>query len=189
MDPTPLSVFPALSTRRLLLRPIAREDTAFVVRHFLNPLVQRYLLDEEPLTSSLEAAAIVDFYLERPDAPYNRWVVIRSDDGEPIGTCGFHKWSRTHCRAEIGYDLSPAFWGQGYMREAVRAMLQHGFSKLGMHRIEAIVALANTPSANLLRRLGFQQEGVLRAYYRRGGAFHDHQLFACLHSDLTGEHD
>lgn len=71
--------FPALSTARLLLRPISRADTAFVTRHFLDPQVQRFLLDEEPLGSAEEAAAIVDFYLERPDAPYNRWVVLRRD--------------------------------------------------------------------------------------------------------------
>lgn len=174
-------------TERLLLRPLSREDTAFVTRHFLDPQVQRFLLDEEPPGSAEEAAAIIDFYLERPDAPYNRWVVLRRADGEPLGTCGFHKWSRVHARAEIGYDLSPAFWGRGYMREAVRAMLEHGFGPLGLHRVEAQVALRNTPSAKLLRRLGFQLEGVLRGYYRHGGVFHDHQLFSCLRGELVAE--
>lgn len=46
------------------------------------------------------------------------------------------------------------------------------------------MALPNTASANLLRRLGFQREGVLRAYYRRDGVFYDHQLFACLRDEL-----
>jgi ribosomal-protein-alanine N-acetyltransferase len=186
MDTPHAPAFPALSTERLLLRPIAREDTPFVVRHFLDPLVQRYLLDEEPMTRPEQAASIVDFYLERPDAPYNRWIVVRRADGTPLGTCGFHKWSRAHARAEIGYDLSPAFWGQGYMGEAVRAMLEHGFGPMGLQRVEALVALPNTASANLLRRLGFQREGVLRAYYRRDGVFYDHQLFACLRDELLG---
>lgn len=177
------SAFPALVTARLLLRPIARADTAFVVRHFLDPLVQRYLLDEEPLTSPAQAAAIVDLYLEPPDAPYNRWVIVRRADDTPVGTCGFHKWNRVHRRAEIGYDLSPAFWGQGYMREAVHAMLAHGFDAMGLHRVEALVALPNTASAKLLVRLGFQREGLLRGYYFRDGAFHDHLLFACLRGE------
>jgi [ribosomal protein S5]-alanine N-acetyltransferase len=131
--------------------------------------VQRFLLDEEPLGSAEEAAAIIDFYLERPDAPFNRWVVLRREDGEPLGTCSFHKWSRVHARAEIGYDLSPAFWGRGYMSEAVGAMLYYGFGPLGLHRVEVQVALPNTPSTKLLHRLGFQLEGVLRAYYRHDG--------------------
>lgn len=153
------------------------------MQHFLDPDVQRFLLDEEPLTSPEQAVAIVDFYLERPDAPYNRWVVVRRDDGTSVGTCGFHKWSRAHRRAEIGYDLSPQFWKHGYMGEAVEAMLDHGFGAMGLRRIEAIVAPANTASAALLQRLGFQHEAVLRDYYYRDGAFFDHYLFACLPSD------
>lgn len=181
--PDPAPAFPALATARLTLRPISRADTPFVVQHFLDPAVQRFLLDEEPLTTPEQAAAIVDFYLERPDAPYNRWVVVRRDDGAPMGTCGFHKWSRAHRRAEIGYDLSPQFWRRGYMREAVAAMLDHGFGPMGLHRIEAIVAPANSASAALLQGLGFQREAVLRDYYCRDGAFFDHHLFACLASD------
>lgn len=175
--------FPMLTTERLSLRPIARSDTPFIVRHFLDPQVQRYLLDEAPFTTEAEAAAVVDFYLERPNLPYNRWVVVRQSDGEPLGTCGFHRWSRQHKRAEIGYDLSPAYWGNGYMREAVRAMLVHGFGALDLQRIEAIVALANEPSAQLLLQCGFQREAVLRNYYFRDGVFHDHQLFACLRGE------
>jgi ribosomal-protein-alanine N-acetyltransferase len=176
-------LFPPLTTDRLVLRPIAHSDTPFIVRHFLNPQVQRYLLDEEPFTTEAQAAAIVDFYLERPDLPYNRWVVVRQSDDEPLGTCGFHRWNRQHRRAEIGYDLGPAFWGHGYMREAVRAMLVHGFGTLNLHRIEAIVAVLNEPSARLLRSCGFQREAVLRDYYFRDGLFHDHQLFACLRGE------
>ena len=175
--------FPPLRTERLLLRPIARDDTPFVVRHFCDPLVQRYLVDEEPMATAEQAAAIVDFYLERPDAPYNRWVVLRASDGAPIGTCGFHKWSQQHRRAEIGYDLSPVAWGQGYMREAVRAMLAHGFGALGLHRVEALVAVANQPSARLLLALGFRREGLLRDYFQQGGVFYDHLLFARLSGD------
>ena len=175
--------FPPLTTERLLLRPIARDDEAFVVRHFLDPQVQRYLLDEEPMTTAAQAAAIIDFYLERPDAPYNRWIVVRRADGEPLGTCGFHKWNRQHRRAEIGYDLSPDYWGHGYMREAVAAMLQHGFATLGLHRIEAIVAMANEASARLLQQLGFRHEGRLRDYYFHNGVFYDHDLFARLDLD------
>lgn len=176
-------LFPTLRTKRLVLRPIARTDTPFIVRHFLDPQVQRYLLDEELFTTEAQAAAIIDFYLERPDLPYNRWIVVRKSDGEPLGTCGFHRWKPQHQRAEIGYDLSPASWGHGYMREAVRAMLAHGFGTLELHRIEAIVAVANAPSANLLCRLGFQREAILRDYYFRDGVFHDHQLFACLRGE------
>ena len=97
-----------------------------------------------------------------------------------IGTIGFHKWSRAHLRAEIGYDLSPEHWGKGYMGEAARAATDRGFQKMGLHRIDARVYVENQPSIRLLQRLGFKQEGTLRDYFRLSGTFYDHFVFSLL---------
>lgn len=169
-----------LQTARLTLRPLGRADLAFAVRHFTDPAVNRFLLDDEPITTAAQAEAIVDFYVAPAGDSFNRWVLVRRADGAPLGTCGFHRWSRQHRLAEIGYDLSPQHWGQGYMREAVGAMLAHGFGPLGLHRVEALVALANTRSAHLLEALGFVREGVLRDRFFSGGRYHDHALYAFL---------
>lgn len=175
--------FPLLETARLLLRPIHASDAAFVIEHFLDPAVQQYLYDEEPLTTPEQALAIIDFYTAASTSDYNRWILVRKTDRQPLGTCGFHKWSRQHRRAEIGYDLSPAYQGCGYMSEAVHAMLEHGFSMLGLARIEALVAVTNTRSRTLLQRLGFLHEGTLRKYFWSAGQAYDHQLFARLSTD------
>ncbi|NTU82572.1 MAG: GNAT family N-acetyltransferase [Chloroflexales bacterium] len=174
----PLAV--TLETDRLLLRPIRREDTPFAVRHFTDPEVYRFMRDDEPITTAEQATAIVAFYVDQPGDTYNRWVLVRKTDGVALGTCGYHRWNRQHRKAEIGYDLSPTWQGQGYMREAVAAMLAHGFTAMHLHRIEAVVAVANARSAHLLRQLGFAHEGVLRESFFSGGQFHDHLLFARL---------
>jgi [ribosomal protein S5]-alanine N-acetyltransferase len=182
--------FPPLETARLFLRSISYADTSFVIQHFLDPIVQRYLYDDEPITTPEQATAILDFYLAAPDADYNRWTIVRKTDHQPIGTCGFHKWSRPHRRAEIGYDLSPVYQGYGYMTEAVEAMVQHGFSRLNLHRIEALVAVENTRSLALLQRLSFQQEGLLREYFWSNGKAHDHYMLARLCTDVPpNKHD
>lgn len=181
MDNAPTAALAAtLATERLLLRPLSFEDSAFAARHFTDPAVHRFMLDDEPITTAEQAAAIVRFYVATPGATYNRWVLVRKADGEPLGTCGYHRWSRQHHKAELGYDLSPAWQGQGYMREAVGATLRHGFEALGLHRVEALVAVANERSAHLLRRLGFAREGLLRECFFSGGRFHDHELYALL---------
>ncbi|HMQ32968.1 MAG TPA: GNAT family protein [Chloroflexaceae bacterium] len=181
MDDSPMTLLAAtLETERLLLRPIGREDLAFAVRHFTDPAVHRFMLDDEPITTAERAAEIVRFYVDTPGATYNRWVLARKADGEPLGTCGYHRWSRQHRKAEIGYDLSPAWQGQGYMREAVGAVLRHGFEALGLHRVEALVAVANERSAHLLRSLGFAREGLLRENFFSGGRFPYHELYAPL---------
>ena len=176
-------IFPTLETERLILRPLAADDLEFVFRHFSDPQVGRYLLDDEPVTTRTQAQAILDFYLPPDDKPYNRWVLTRRSDGEPLGTCGFHKWRKPHHCAEIGYDLTPAGWGQGYMTEALRAVLQHGFGPMDLNRVEALIHPGNQASLRLAERLGFRREGLLRQCICQAGVYYDHWLLARLKAD------
>jgi len=172
--------FPILETGRLILRQLTNDDLDFVFRHFSDPRVNEYLLDEPPVASLAEAQAIIDFYQEPKANTYNRWGLVRKSDGRMIGTVGFHKWSKAHRRAEIGYDLSPGAWGEGYMSEAVRAAIGHGFEHMALHRIDALVYTANDRSFRLLQKLGFRQEGLLRDYFTLNGVYYDHYLYALL---------
>ena len=122
--------FPAIETERLILRQMTLEDTDFVFQHFSDPAVSRYLMDEPPVTEYAQAQEIIQFFLEPEEKTYNRWLMVRKSDHRSIGTCGFHKWDKRYFRAEIGYDLSPSFWGQGYMMEALRAVISNGFEQM-----------------------------------------------------------
>lgn len=175
--------FPTLETERLILRQMTLEDADFVFQHFGDPAVSRYLMDEPPVTEYARAQEIIQFYLEPEEKTHNRWVMVRKADHQYIGTCGFHKWDRQHFRAEIGYDLSPSCWGQGYMMEALRTVISNGFAQMRLNRIEALVYVENGRSIQLLRRLGFKQEGVLREYLYSDGRFYDHYLFALLQKE------
>jgi ribosomal-protein-alanine N-acetyltransferase len=69
------------------------------------------------------------------------------------------------------------------MSETLRVVLSHGFEQMRLNRIEAVVYVGNDRSIQLLKRLGFQQEGILRDYYYLDGGFYDHYLFALLLKD------
>lgn len=175
--------FPDLRTERLILRSMCEEDIDFVFRQFSSPQVTEYLMDEPPLTSMEGAREIVEFYLNPEGKNHNRWILIRRIDQKPIGTCGFHKWDKAHFRAEIGYDLMPEYWGQGYMTEAVRAAIGNGFTRMGLNRIDALVYTGNPRSYKLLQKLGFRQEGILRDYFCLNGVFYDHYIYGLLRRD------
>jgi len=177
------SDFPSLETERLVLRPLTSLDLEFVFRHFSDPDVNRYLLDEEPVATLEQAQEIVDFYSPPEGKPYNRWVIVRKSDLRAIGTCGYHQWQKVHQRAEIGYDLEKASWKQGIMTEALRALLQFGFDHMELNRVEALVYVENEASVRLLERLGFQKEGLLRQYFRRGAMYYDHWLLSLLKAE------
>jgi ribosomal-protein-alanine N-acetyltransferase len=172
--------FPSLETERLLLRQMTLEDTDFVFRHFSDSTVTQYLMDEPPVTEYAQAQEIIQFYMEPEGKTHNRWGIIRKSGNQLIGTCGYHKWDKRYFRAEIGYDLSPGFWGQGYMTEALRVVISNGFERMRLNRIEALVYIKNDRSIQLLQRLGFKQEGILRDYFYVDGKFYDHYIFALL---------
>ena len=100
---------------------------------------------------------------------------------ETIGACGFHNWQPEHQRAEIGYaHYREEFKHQGYMKEALVAVLNYGFHGMNLHRIDSLVSDSNTPSLKLMRHFGFTQEGALREHYLRDGIFESSLMFGLL---------
>lgn len=85
--------------------------------------------------------------------------------------------------ATLGYWMGAPYAGKGWMTKAVGAACRHGFSRMGLHRIEAACLRANLPSRALLERNRFHLEGAARAYLKIDGKWADHLLFARLESD------
>jgi ribosomal-protein-alanine N-acetyltransferase len=83
----------------------------------------------------------------------------------------------------LGYWMGRPFAGQGYMKDAVRALLPFVFHDLGLHRLEAACLPSNEPSKAVLAAAGFTEEGYAREYLRINGAWRDHVLFSLLASD------
>lgn len=112
-----------------------------------------------------------------------RWS-IALQGGEIIGSCGYNQWQlQGTYRGEIGCELSPAYWGQGYMREALELVLDFGFGPMGLNRIEALCHPGNVRAHRLFQALGFGQEGLLRQYRHTASGFQDAALFALLRSE------
>jgi ribosomal-protein-alanine N-acetyltransferase len=102
------------------------------------------------------------------------------DTNEHIGWCGYHTWYLDHCRAEVGYGLSPDYQNQGYRTEALKAILDYGFSELNLQRVEAFLSPTNVTSLRLMQIFGFQKEGLLHEHYRVDGVNEDSLVFSLL---------
>ncbi len=179
--------FPALETKRLHLRQLKIDDLDFIYQHFSDPRISEFLLDEPPISDISQAREIIEFYQQPEGKSWNRWGISLKTSGQLIGTCGFHKWNKHDLHAEIGYDLNPEFWGQGIMTEALRAAIQNGFERMGLNRIAAIVYPQNQKSLQLLHKLGFQTEGLLRDYHHLNGNFYDHNILSLIKRDWKPE--
>ena len=150
--------FPELETVRLRLRLLTLEDHEAVFAHFADEEVTRFM-DIPPCRHIGEADEIIRFHLEDSGC---RWGIFDKSTGQLAGTVGYHCWvTGESSRAEIGFDLSRNYWGQGFMAEALPQVLTFGFEGMGLERIEATVEPANERSLRLVSRLGFQRENEL----------------------------
>ncbi|MBT3285198.1 GNAT family N-acetyltransferase [Candidatus Bathyarchaeota archaeon] len=158
---------PTLLSKRLRLRPILIDDVEFIYELFSRSETNKY--SEYPdLKTRDEAVEMYDKFM-RPGGE-SRFRVIIERLGESIGTIGMYSNSKDHKRAEIGYDLMREHWGNGYMTEAVEALVSYGFETLGLERIEATVDPENGASIRILEKNSFQHEGTLRKrFHYKGG--------------------
>lgn len=77
--------------------------------------------------------------------------------------------------AEIGWWLSPPYWGRGITTAAVKRYIQYGFEDLELHRVDAGVFVTNPASARVAEKVGMLLEGVAVDGYLKNG-----ELFDCL---------
>lgn len=174
--------FPVLTTQRLRLRQVEPRDAEDLYAMFSDEETMRFY--GEAYQSLEEALAYIrlrqEDYAQRNAI---RWGIMLHDDDRIIGSCGFHHFDEGYHRAETGYVINRAYWGQGIMSEAMTAILRYGFADMGLHRIEAIIDFANERSKNLLLKLGFQYEGNLRQRYAFRGGFEDEHYFGLLRDE------
>ena len=172
--------FPQLESDNLILREIKLSDAEAIYRIFSDRQVLKYY-DVEAFKTIEEAKYLIYSLSESfREEEVIRWGIVKKEDNVIIGTCGYSGWNKNRLRAEIGYELSQAYWRQGIMTKALSAVIEYGFEKMQLNRIEATVMLPNIASMELLRKFGFQEEGILRERGFWKGNFHDLKMFALL---------
>lgn len=97
-----------------------------------------------------------------------------------VGVIGFHGMSRVNRSIAIGYWLAAAHQGRGLMTRACEALLRYAFEDLGLHRVEIRCAPANHRSRAIPIRLGFQEEGLIRAAQRGREGYDDLVVYGLL---------
>lgn len=176
-----MQAFPTLRTERLVLRQLRLQDSEHIYSYFSTDEVTKYY-DLEPFTGPVQAENLIISWQERYNNQQGiRWAISLREEDRIIGTCGFHNWSRKHRKAEVGYELSPEYWGQGLMTEALNRIILYGMEEMGLHRIGAVIFPDNAASRRLLEDTGFWEEGTLKGYYYKNNKFIDAVIFSKLY--------
>lgn len=168
--------FPNLETPRLRLRQATEADAEAIFSLFSDPQMTQFH-DLDTFTHLDQARAVI----ERRKMGFEsnrgiRWAIALKPSNSLIGSCGF-TWDRATNQAEVGYELAREFWRQGIMVEALSIIFSYGFEVENLRHIIAEVMVDNLASTQLLKKLGFQSQCMLREHGFWKGKHHDLERF------------
>jgi ribosomal-protein-alanine N-acetyltransferase len=172
-----------LDGRRLVLRPITRDDAAGLHAAYGDPEAMRFW-DFAASRDVAETAERIGWSLQASPRFHACWAIVLKDDARVVGMLNYHHREPWNRRLEVGYILARAHWGRGLMHEAMGVFLAHCFGALESHRVEATIEPANRASIRLAERLGFQREGgLMRDRLRVDGEYRSLLMFGLLEEE------
>jgi RimJ/RimL family protein N-acetyltransferase len=163
-----------LRGERLTLRTIEPEDHDFVHRYWNDPSIRDGAVRPTPLSTE-EVGEFVD--------PERGVHFLACLDGAPVGIVTLVDVFPEAGNGELGYWIAPGEQGNGYATEAADLCLTHAFHDRRLHKVMARAFADNDASNRVLEKLGFQQEGTLRAHHYLNGEYKDMYLYGVLRSD------
>ncbi len=118
------------------------------------------------------------------------FLLVRRADGALVGAVTLDNIRRGPAQAgTLGYWVGAPYARQGYMREALEAVVHFAFSELDLSRLEAGCLPENVASRGVLEKVGFKYEGVAQSYLQINGRWRNHVLYANLRADRRGRTD
>lgn len=182
---------PRLETERMVLRLPAHADHAAWValrcesRAFLTPWEPVWAA--EHLTRKSFANRV--YWAQRASRNGTALpLFLMRHDGMLLGAITLDNIRRGPAQSgTIGYWIGLPHARQGYMREAIGAVVGHAMNTMDLSRIEAACLPENTPSRGVLERAGFKYEGVAQSYLQINGRWRNHVLYSNLRNDRRGK--
>lgn len=171
-----------IRTKRLILRAPQMQDAEALVR--IKSLAM-------PLEEAHQAVAGMIEELRKPFAFH--WVITldgtvvgRTLDGTVVGRVKAWDINPYNGYLQLGYDVGPGYRKQGYMTEAVSAVIRYLMNEAEVNRVFCSVREGNLASCRVCEKCGMRHEGTLRQHYaRQDGGYDDIRIYGILKSEIT----
>ena len=149
------TTFPILKTERLTLRQLLIDDKLDIFALRSDPGVNKYL-NRQPCHTVEDAIIFINKVndnIEKNGTYY--WAITLTDSKTILGTICLFDFSSEKSSCEIGYELMTQFQGKGYMKEALKVVIDYVFQNLKVKKILAFTHCENQNSTSLLMKLNF----------------------------------
>lgn len=176
-----------IKTPRLWLERMDIAHACDLYEIYRQPQAVRWLSFPPHVSVEETLAALRDCYMQ--EGLFRPYVIVEAQKERFIGTIDLHHPISPR-QMMIGYVLHPAYWHQGYMQEAMQAMLYYSFHQWGLIRLFAQCATKNAPSIRLLQRCGFRLEGTTAQQVLLGdGRYYDTLLYSLSEQEWRKQYE
>jgi ribosomal-protein-alanine N-acetyltransferase len=177
-----------LETERLILRKFSPDDAEPMYRNWASdPEVSRTVMWQTH--DSLEATQkVIASWVEDYESPAKyEWAIVLRSLGEPIGSIAAMSANDDVRAVTVGYNIGKAWWGNGYVTEALNMVIRFLFEEVGLNRIQADYLTINPASGAVMRKCGLKFEGIKRQCIFSKGKIYDLAMYAILAEDYFGK--
>ncbi len=184
--PDPVTL-PTLETSRLTLRFFNMDDAADVQRLAgAREIADTTLNIPHPYEDGMADQWIASHKAEYEEGTSVIFAVVLRDSLQLIGAIGL-TIDRSAEKGDLGYWIGKSFWSQGFCTEAAGAVLDFGFTTLGLNRISARHFARNPASGRVMKKIGMTREGTARQDKIKWGNYEDLVLYGILRNEWSAE--
>lgn len=177
-----------IETERLILRKFKISDDEAMLKYWIADEKIQSLYYEPVYTTKAEVDELLEKYINSYQKnDYYRWAIIEKNSGECIGQIAYFLVDSKNNFAEIEYCIGSDFQCKGYATEATKAVIQYGFDKINLHKVQICTKTINKPSKRVIEKCGFTYEGTLRDYFYMDGEYVGRLYFSMLKSEFESK--
>lgn len=153
---------------KIILRPIKTSDAQNFFKWMSDPDVNKFTTRK-----SISLKEEREWINNLPKRKSDKVFAIDTSEGTHIGSTGLHQIKKEDRNAVLGVFIGDKnYWNKGYGKDVITTLLNYGFNKLKLHRVDLSVYDYNKRAINLYKKLGFKTEGIKRDHIFYKGKFH-----------------
>ena len=177
-----------IETERLILRRFRYTDDDAMLKYWTSDPKIQSLYSEPIYCTKQEIKELLDKYIgsyEKND--FYRWAITLKKTDECIGQIAYFLVDNNNHFAEIEYCIGSLFQRKGFATEATKAVIQYGFDKINLHKVQICHKSINLPSRKVIEKCGFTYEGTLRDFFYQDGKYIDRLYYSMLRDEFMSK--
>ncbi len=171
--------------KKTLLKPVTSHDAEELFELLKGSSVTQTILWNGPTSLEELRTGLHEREQQTKNGTMHQFTIFERSSSHRIGSIDIRP-NDEKFRGDVGLWIGVPYQGRDYGTEAVRQIVEYGFDKLKMEKIEAKIFVGNFASRRIFEKNGFLLEGTIRKCAQKGGGFIDEWLFGLVREDFAG---